>query len=443
MARSPLRADRTVPALLVKVGHYPQSHSALGAVRTLGRLGVPVYAMVEDRLTPTALSRYLTGALVGPTTGREPPAALVAALREAAGEVRRRTGRRAVAVATDDEAAVLLAEHAPELAEDLLLPPVPAGLPRRLADKGGLYAICRATDTPTPGACAPVDRDGLLAAARRFGYPLVLKNLASFTRLERPVVGHTTVVRTEAELLAHCAPAGRSGASSGAAAGGPSGGPPLAVLAQEYLPAEHAQDWITHLTCGPGGEPLAVFTGVKLRSWPPGAGVTTRARSIANPELAELTVRLCRRIGYCGIADLDWRLDLRDGRYKLVDFNPRTGAQFRLFETADGVDVVRALHLSLTGRPVPQGPQLPRGYGVGQLDLLAVGSALRDGHRLPADLWPRRGTERAWLCPDDPVPAVAEAGRFGGRAARYAGRRLAGVVRAGAVRAAAGGAARC
>ncbi|MFJ9951506.1 ATP-grasp domain-containing protein [Kitasatospora sp. NPDC091207] len=429
MARSPLRADRTVPALLVKVGHYPQSHSALGAVRTLGRLGVPVYAMVEDRLTPTALSRYLTGALVRPSTGREPPADLVAALREAAGEVRRRTGRRAVAVATDDEAAVLLAEYAPELAEDLLLPPVPADLPRRLADKGGLYDICRATDTPTPGACAPVDRDGLLAAARRFGYPLVLKNLASFTRLRRPVVGHTTVVRTEAELLARCPPNGRPGA--------PSGGPPLAVLAQEYLPAEQAQDWITHLTCGPGGEPLAVFTGVKLRSWPPGAGVTTRARSVANPELAELTVRLCRRIGYCGIADLDWRLDLRDGRYKLVDFNPRTGAQFRLFETSDGVDVVRALHLSLTGRPVPRGPQLRRGYGVGQLDLLSVGSALRDGHRLPADLWPRRGTERAWLCPDDPVPAVAEAGRFGGRAVRYAGRRLAGAVRAGA-----GGAAR-
>ncbi|MGV9264741.1 carboxylate--amine ligase [Kitasatospora sp. NPDC003701] len=425
MARNPLRADRAVPALLVKIGRYPQSHSAVGAVRTLGRLGVPVYAMVEDRLTPTALSRYLTGALVAPTTGREPPAELAAGLREAAGEVRRRTGRRAVAVATDDEAAVLLAEHAEELAEDLLLPPVPAGLPRRLADKGGLHDLCRATDTPTPGACAPTDRDELLAAARRFGYPLVLKNLASFTRLQRPVVGHTTVVRTEAELLAHCP------------ADGPDGGPALAVLAQEYLPADRAEDWITHLTCGPGGEPLAAFTGVKLRSWPPGAGVTTRARAVANPELAELAVRFCRRIGYSGIADLDWRLDLRDGRYKLVDFNPRTGAQFRLFETSDGVDVVRALHLSLTGRPVPRGPQLRRGYGVGQLDLLSVGSAAWHERRPPADLWPRRGTERAWLCPDDPVPALAEAARFGGRAARYAARRLAGAVRAGA-----GGAAR-
>ncbi|WP_329490680.1 ATP-grasp domain-containing protein [Kitasatospora sp. NBC_01246] len=422
MAGGPLGVDRAVPALLVKVGHYPLSHSAVGAVRSLGRLGVPVYAMVEDRLTPTALSRYLTGALVRPSTGREPPAELAAALRGVAREVRRRSGRRAVAVATDDEAAVLLAEHASELAEDLLLPPVPPGLPRRLADKGGLHDLCRGTGTPTPAARTPVDRAGLLAAAAEFGYPLVLKNLASFTRLERPVVGHTTVVRSEAELLSHCPP----GASCD--------GPPLAVLVQEYLPAEQARDWITHLTCGPGGEPLAVFTGVKLRSWPPGAGVTTRAGAVANPELAELAVRLCRRLGYCGIADLDWRLDLRDGRYKLVDFNPRTGAQFRLFETTAGVDVVRALHLSLTGRPVPPGPQLRRGYGVGQLDLLSLGAAAWHEHRPPADPWPRRGTERAWLCADDPLPAVAVAARFGGRAARYAARRLVAAARGGGAR---------
>ena len=71
----------------------------------------------------------------------------------------------------------------------------------------------------------------------------------------------------------------------------------------------------------------------------------------------ESAARFCRAIGFSGIADLDWRLDRRDGRYKLLDFNPRVGAQFRLFETDAGIDVVRALHLDLTGRPVPAGAQ--------------------------------------------------------------------------------------
>ena len=52
-----------------------------------------------------------------------------------------------------------------------------------------------------------------------------------------------------------------------------------------------------------------------------------------------------KTIGYMGIMDFDYRLDLRDGRYKLLDFNPRIGAQFRLFESHDGMDVARAMSL--------------------------------------------------------------------------------------------------
>jgi hypothetical protein len=65
--------DRTVPALLVKIGHYPQHAEGLGVLRTLGRLGVPVHAMVEDRFTPAAVSRYATRRFVRPTTGLESP----------------------------------------------------------------------------------------------------------------------------------------------------------------------------------------------------------------------------------------------------------------------------------------------------------------------------------------------------------------------------------
>jgi predicted ATP-grasp superfamily ATP-dependent carboligase len=382
--------DHDVPVLLVKVGHYPQHQGVVGAVRSFGRIGVPVYAMVEDRYTPTAVSRYLTGAFVRPFSGLEDPAAMVAALRELGGAI----GRPAVAVATDDEAAVLLAEHAGELV------PVPPALPRRLADKDGLFRICREHDVPTPDAWAPGGHEELLGIGRNYGYPLVLKNLEPFTRLRTPAVGHTTVVRDEAELLELLPP-----------------GSQPSVLVQQYLPPEQAEDWFTHLWCpADGSEPL-VFTGLKLRSWPPGAGVTTRARALPNPVLADLAAVLCTRIGYRGVADLDWRLDRRDGRYKLVDFNPRTGAQFRVFETADGLDVVRALHLDLTGRPVPRSPQRTRSFGVGQLDLPAAAVWTWQQRRLPPDILPRRGTERSWLSRDDPAPAVVEAVRFTGTVA--------------------------
>lgn len=62
----------------------------------------------------------------------------------------------------------------------------------------------------------------------------------------------------------------------------------------------------------------------------------------------------CAQVGYRGIFDIDWRLGQRTGRYYLLDFNPRVGAQFRMFEDDAGIDVVRAMHLDLSGRPIPR-----------------------------------------------------------------------------------------
>ena len=398
MHRSGPELDRSVPVLLIKVGYYPQHHGGVGVLRTLGRRGVQVHAMVENRRTPAALCRYTAGRFVRPTTGLEPPEELVSALLE----IGRSLGRRSVAVATDDEAALLLAEHAERLAECFLLPPVPAGLPRLLADKDGLHRLCLEHGVPTPHSRAPADHDALLATGRDLGYPLVLKNLEAWTRLRAPAVQHTTLVHDERELLAVF----------------PVGSTP-SVLVQEYLPADLAEDWITHLYCAADGTTPLVFTGLKVRSWPPSAGVTTRARSLPNPVLAEQAADFCRRVGYRGVADLDWRLDRRDGRYKLVDFNPRTGAQFRLFETEDGLDVVRALHLDLTGRPLPDGSrQLVRDYTVGQLDLPSAAVWAWQKRRMPPDLVPRRDTERAWVARDDPAPMLAESVLFAGAVAR-------------------------
>ncbi|NUK24619.1 carboxylate--amine ligase [Streptomyces lunaelactis] len=397
--RPPL--DRGVPALLAKIGSYPQHHGGLGVVRTIGRAGVPVHAVVEDRFTPVAFSRHVTSRFVWPTTGLEEPELLADALLS----IGRAIGSRCIPVPTDDEAAILLAEHSDRLAECFVLPPAPPGLPRLLASKEGLHRLCEELGVPTPRARAPENRDELVDAGRELGFPLVLKNRDAWSRLRAPAVGGTTVVRDERDLLARY----------------PDGALPP-VLMQEYIPREEAEDWITHLYCGAGGTPLVVFTGLKLRSWPPDAGVTTRAVALHNPCLAKLAGEFCHRLGYSGPADLDWRYDRRDGRYKLVDFNPRTGAQFRLFENVHGIDVVRAMHLDLTGREVPVGPQTDgRMFVAGQLDLPSVASWLRREHRLPPALLSRPGQqmERAWLCRDDPLPAAAEAIRYTGTVARF------------------------
>jgi D-aspartate ligase len=395
--------DRDVPALLLKVGHYPIHHGSVGAVRSLGSLGIDVYAVTEDRFTPTALSRHLKRALVWPTTGAEDAGELLAGVMRL-GE---RIGKRAVLVPTDDEAALLVAEHADVLERRFILPDVAPGLPRELASKSGLAELCASHGVATPRCLTPYSVEELRTMAAEIGFPVVLKNERAWLRLTKPAVASTTLVSDMAELE-HLAARWPSMPS---------------VVVQEYLNRDYAEDWIVHVYVGNEPESTVVFTGIKLRSWPPHAGVTAVARSVWNGDLANRAVEFCSAVGFRGIADLDWRLDARDGVFRLLDFNPRIGAQFQMFETEDAVDVVRALHLDLTGRARPTLPQVEGRRFV--IEHLAAPAALayrqtsgthRSAGANGTAFRPR--TKRAWSSVDDPLPALAVAVRLGVPAAR-------------------------
>lgn len=395
-----LAVDRSVPGLIVKIGSYPLHHGGVGAIRTLGRLGVPMYAVTEDRWTPAAASRYLRGRFVWPTTGREEPERLVAGLLR----IGRRIGRPTLLIPTDEEAAVLTAEHAEALAGSFLFPRPAPGLPRRLASKQGLHELCTAHGVPSPAAVFPGSYADIEAYAGRARFPVVAKNREAFVRRARPAVTGTTRIAGPEQLLDLAR----------------DWGPRPGVILQEYLPREHAEDWVVHGCFAADGAPLALFTGVKVRSWPPHAGMTACAHVADNPELARMSARFIRRIGFTGIADLDWRFDRRDGRYKLLDFNPRMGAQFRLFENTAGVDVVRAQHLALTGRAVPEGAQRTgHRFVVENVDLPARWAYRRSGRRPPHVPAPAAGTELAWFAGDDPLPFLTMLARSAGPGARH------------------------
>nr|WP_229857441.1 ATP-grasp domain-containing protein [Streptomyces anandii] len=381
----PFAADRDVPGLIVKFGDYPLHHGGVGAIRSLGRLGVPMYAITEDSRTPAASSRFLERAFVWPTRGTEEADRLVEGLLR----IGRRIGRPAVLVPTDEEAAVLIAEHQEELAGPFLFPRVAPGLPRRLASKQGLHELCAEHGIATPEAAFPRTYDEIVAFADRARFPVVAKNREAFVRRSRPAVNGTTRINTREGLLALARDWGeRPG-----------------VILQEYLPREDAEDWIVHAYVDRDATPLALFTGVKVRSWPPHAGMTANAYVVDNPELADLAARFVKQIGFSGIIDLDLRFDRRDGQYKLLDFNPRTGAQFRLFENESGVDVVRAMHLDLTGRPVPEGEQRAgHRFVVENIDLPALLAYRRSGYTTPNAPARASGTELAWFAGDDPLP---------------------------------------
>lgn len=385
LAHSPIHADRSVPALVVKIGRYPWHHGGVGAIRSLGRLGIPVYAVTEDRWTPAATSSYLRGRFIWPTTGLEDPAQLVEGLLQ----MGRLIGRPSVLVPTDEEAAVLIAEYAGEFGDMFLLPRIEPSLPRRLASKRGLHDICLESGVATPEAVFPNNFEELEKFATDATFPVVVKNLEAFERRRAPVVSGTTRVDNPVELYALARTWGAD----------------FSVIIQDYVPREDAEDWIVHSYCDEFSSPLVQFTGVKVRSFPPHVGMTTCAYAVGNPALDEMTTRFIKSIGYRGVLDLDWRYDRRDGQYKLLDFNPRAGAQFRLFETEAGVDVVRALHLDLTGCEIPPSAQVDgRRFVLENLDIPARAAFRHSGYTAPSAPARASSTEFAWVAGDDIRP---------------------------------------
>jgi D-aspartate ligase len=384
----PISPDVSVPVVLLKTGHYPIHHGTVGVFRSLGRLGVPVYALVEDYFTPAGVSRYLRRAFVADTRSWNDRQLLTSLTM-----IAQKVGTPAILVPTDDNAAVFIAEHAGALQKWFLMPPVPTHLPRMLANKKCLYSVCSNLDIPAPASAFPSSMEDVEEFLERATFPVIVK-AAEPQRLP-PSERRTRIVHNAADLKAVFARF-------------ESADPPN-VIFQEYIPESCGEDWIYHGYANAESGLYVSFTGRKLRSYPPFAGMTAAGVPVVNEQLRLLAEHMLKAISFSGIVDLDYRLDKRDGQYKLLDFNPRVGANFRMFEDESGVDVIRAMHLDLTGRSMNgAAPMRRRTFIVESYDPFAAFGYLRRGELTLRGWWRsvRGRKELAWFAWDDPLPSL-------------------------------------
>jgi predicted ATP-grasp superfamily ATP-dependent carboligase len=387
--------DTEVPALLLRLDRNPFHHGSLGAVRSLGRAGVEVHAFVESARGPLGRSRYLHG-----RHAFEPVAETERALLRAA----ERIGRPAVLIPMDDAGAITAARLAERLRGRFLLPAQPrAGVVERAADKAELAGLCRRLGIPHPPSVIPRSAAEAAAATRELGLPLVAK-------WSRPWLlpgggsglRSTTLLNGAAAVRRLYERSGEAGSVAG-----------NRLILQRLVTGGRGADWFFHGCFAAGGHCLLGATGRKELSWPVGAGLTALGRWLPNAEVAGAAHRLAAGLGYAGVLDLDFRHDAATGAYHLLDVNPRPGAQFRLFTDPSGLDMVRALHLNLTGRRVPKPSPVPGRVFLAENYGLASGlvSALT-GRGLPGGKR-GRGVETAWFAADDPAPFWAMARDWG------------------------------
>jgi predicted ATP-grasp superfamily ATP-dependent carboligase len=254
-----------------------------------------------------------------------------------------------------------------------------------LTSKRELFFLCRKYGHPTPETFFPHSRSEVVQLLKRVVFPIVLKGID-----DRVVFGQTKVamhIAQSADELLQCYDTLESQQKQN-------------VMLQEYIPGEADSVWMFNGYFDEKSECLAGFMGRKLRQRPVGTGITTLGICLQNAAAERPIRELLSSLGYRGIVDIGCRFDARDCKYKLLDVNPRIGCTFRLFIDPNGMDVVRACYLDLTGQAVRAEPASEgRKWLVENLDLITLPDHLKQ-RKLTFSQWLRslRGVrETAWF----------------------------------------------
>jgi len=372
--------DRETAVVILRSPH----HAGLGIVRSLGRLGVPVYSVDANRWEPAFSSRYCRGRFILDTAKRPTEESIAFLL-----EIGKKLGGRPILIPTTDQGAIWVAEHAAILQERFRFPQVSVSLARTLCDKGRMQELARMNGVPTARAMVPQSKEDLQQFMDTSAFPVMVKAIDADI-LRRRTGGTKFLIHTPQDLVALYARAqGREEPN---------------LLIQEFIPGE---DWMFNGYFDNNSECLFGLTGKKIRRFPAGTGVTSLGICLSNKPLETTTIQLMKAIGYRGILDIGYRYDCRDGQYKVLDINPRIGCTFRLFTGADGMDVARALYLDITGQPVPRSaPVDGRKWMVEDFDLFSsFRSGRTGGLKLKAWMESLGGVqEAACFALDDPLP---------------------------------------
>jgi D-aspartate ligase len=389
--------DVSVPVVVLKPLRSLVQHGVLGIARSLGRLGVPVYWAHCESTAPAARSRYVSGTFNWEPNYSHPESAIERLL-----QIGREIGCRSLLIPTEDGSSVLAASYAEVLREHFIFPDQSAELLRRLANKREMHALCVEHGVPVPDTSFPESTDDVLEFAEEAGFPVVLKRAEGWLPQRDGGRRSVVIARNATDLLRAYEEIENPDTPN--------------TLLQKYIPGSSESVWMFNGYFDQQSQCLLGFTGYKIRQDPIYTGPTTLGACVRNETVDETTRRLMKALGYRGILDIGYRYDAGDRLYKLLDVNPRIGSSFRLFVGEDGMDVVRALYLDLTGQHVSaRAPRSERKWVNEPLDLISSARNFRD-RNLTILKWLRSYAgvrETAWFARDDPRPSLSMWMRYG------------------------------
>jgi len=287
----------------------------LGIVRSLGRRGVPI-CVIDDERSIARFSRY-TNHAVRVADLRDEERTVDAVLR-----VGRRLGLRGwVLFPTREETVAAFSRRRDRLAEWFRVPTPGWSTVRWAWDKRNTYRLADELGILAPRTWYPstvAELDGV-----RWEFPLVVKPAIKerFVYATRAKAWRAESRQQLVELFTR---------ASGLVDDGE-------VMIQELIPGDGRHQF-AYCAFFKDGRAVGKMVARRSRQHPPEFGkASTFVETVELPELEALSERFLRAIDYYGLVELEYKRDPRDGRFRLLDVNARTWGYHSLGPRA-GVD---------------------------------------------------------------------------------------------------------
>lgn len=374
----------TNPGAVVIGGDY----QGLGIVRSLGRRGIPV-CVVDDERSISRFSRYAT---VG---------VQVADLRNEATVVETllHLGKRFdlqgyVVFPTRDELVSAISRHRCILSSVFRVPTPSWDSVQWAWDKRNTYRLAKELDIPIPQTWFPSSLEDLDQIEHVF--PMVLKpaikeHFFYATKVKAWQVNSKAELRTlysRASALAGCGE----------------------ILVQELIPG-NGRHQFGYCAFFKDGRAVASMVSQRRRQHPHDFGrASTFVETVDVPELEVLSETFLRKIDYYGLVEVEYKHDPRDGKFKLLDVNARTWGYHTLGALA-GVDFSYLLYSDQIGKSVERCRGKPGVSWIRLLTDVPTGIADVSSGRLDVKEYfqsLRRCHKDAVFCREDPLPGLME-----------------------------------
>jgi predicted ATP-grasp superfamily ATP-dependent carboligase len=319
---------KTTPIAIILGGYV----NGLGLVRSLGEIGVPSI-VIDINKNIAFSSKYSIIGLISPH-----PTHQTAEFLNFMKELGQKLKTKSVLFCTNDMWLIPMSKNQLEMEQYFYYPMSGWNIIENCINKTKLYKLAVEADVPCPetvflNSISEVDKN-----IDNIRFPCVLKPaiiIGFQEKLQSP--GRTIIIQSNKELEYWKKIIVERNLSD------------VPLIIQEMIIGGSENLYTLTSYSNREGDIIAYSTGHKIRQNPPNAGTIVSGRVVHEPEVFALGKKLLKKAKFYGIANTEFKRDIKNGGFKLIEINPRPG-MWNYSVTATGINLPQMAYLEVLGK---------------------------------------------------------------------------------------------